>query len=102
MKLKVIVLGGAGLGAIRLDVWGSQDGVEVRRMACSFGEMREATGLSLSVGTLILARTDGLLAEKGVYAPEACPDPRTFLGALETRGVQAYEDLEMTQSLRRR
>jgi saccharopine dehydrogenase-like NADP-dependent oxidoreductase len=102
MKLidRILPQGETGQGAIRLDVWGNEDGVGVRRMLCGTGEMRNATGLSLSVGTLMLARRDGLTAEKGVFAPEACLNPRTFLGALESRGVHAYEDLEMTKPLR--
>jgi len=48
----------------------------------------------------MLARRDGLTAEKGVFAPEACLNPRTFLKTLESRGVYAYEDLEMTRPLR--
>jgi hypothetical protein len=84
-------------GAVRVDVWGELQGKEVHRVACGIGKMREATGLSLSVGTLMLARKELLTREGGVYAPEACLDPLTFISRLSTAGIQAYADLAMTQ-----
>jgi saccharopine dehydrogenase-like NADP-dependent oxidoreductase len=96
---RILPDGEAGWGAIRVDVWGSQDGVEVRRMLCGVGEMRNATGLSLSIGTLMLLRRDGLLTEHGVFAPEACLDPKIFMKGLADRGVQAFEDLAMSKPL---
>jgi len=61
--------------------------------------MREATGLSLSVGTLMLARGELLTAQGGVYAPEACLDPRAFISCLSAKGIKAYEDLAMTRQV---
>jgi hypothetical protein len=40
------------VGAVRIDVWGKVAGEEVHHIACGIGQMREAPGLSLSVGTL--------------------------------------------------
>lgn len=84
-------------GAVRLDVWGEVDGQEAHRIACGIGTMREATGLSLSLGTLMLGRGELLTDGGGVYAPEACFDPRTFMARMSAKGIQAYADLAMTQ-----
>lgn len=88
-----------GEGAVRVDVWGEANGQEVQRIACGVGQMREATGLSLSIGTLMLARRELLTEEGGVYAPEACLDPREFIGRFNAKGIKAYQDLAMTQEL---
>jgi hypothetical protein len=61
--------------------------------------MREATGLSLSIGTLMLARRELLTEEGGVYAPEACLDPQKFIAYMSAKGVKAYEDLAMTRQI---
>jgi hypothetical protein len=61
--------------------------------------MREATGLSLSIGTLMLAHGELLTKEGGVYAPEACLDPRAFISYLSAKGIKAYEDLAMTRQV---
>jgi hypothetical protein len=86
-------------GAVRIDVWGEADGKEVHHIACGTGQMREATGLSLSVGTQMLARRELLTHHGGVYAPEACLDPHRFLIALSDRGIKAYRDLAMTRQV---
>lgn len=86
-------------GAVRIDVWGEVNGEQVHRLACGVGQMREATGLALSIGTQMLARGELLTEVGGVYAPEACFDPQTFLTRLSARGIKAYQDLEMTQEL---
>jgi len=85
----------AGIGAIRIDVWGERDGKPVKRMACGTGEMREATGLALSVGALMLGRRELLTEKGGVYAPEACIRPLPFIEAMREKGVLVYEDLDM-------
>jgi len=82
-------------GAVRMDVWGEEGGAAVHRMACGVGTMREATALSLVVGTLMLARREGLTRRGGAFAPEACLDPERFLTDLAALGIVAYEDLEM-------
>ncbi len=86
-------------GAVRVDVWGEVGGQEVHRLGCGIGQMREATGLSLAIGTLMLARGELLTEEGGVYAPEACLDPQTFLACLAAMGIKAYEDLAMTRQI---
>jgi saccharopine dehydrogenase-like NADP-dependent oxidoreductase len=86
-------------GAVRIDVWGEVEGEEVHLMACGIGQMREATGLSLSVGTLMLAHRELLTSEGGVYAPEGCLDAQKFIARLGAKGVQAYEDLAMTRPI---
>jgi lysine 6-dehydrogenase len=91
--------GEAAEGAVRIDVWGEVDGEEVHRLACGIGGMREATGISLGIGTLMLARKELLVEAGGVYAPEACLDPRTFISRLSAKGIQAYADLAMTQPI---
>jgi lysine 6-dehydrogenase len=88
-----------GVGAIRLDVWGEVASEEVHRIACGVGQMREATGLSLSIGTLMLARGELLTEEGGVYAPEACVDPQKFMAYMSAKGINAYEDLAMTRRI---
>jgi len=84
-------------GAIRVDVWGEKGGEKVQRSLCGVGQMREATGLSLSVGVQMLARKEVLTQEGGVYAPEACLKPDVFLSTMKEKGVEAYEDLAMTK-----
>jgi saccharopine dehydrogenase-like NADP-dependent oxidoreductase len=86
-------------GAVRIDVWGEVAGEEVHHIACGVGQMREASGLSLAIGTLMLARGELLTEEGGVYAPEACLDPRTFIAYLSAKGINAYEDLTMTRQI---
>jgi len=87
------------VGAVRIDVWGEVAGEEVHRIACGVGQMREATGLALSVGTLMLARGELLTEEGGVYGPEACLDAQKFITTLGGKGVKAYEDLAMTRQI---
>jgi saccharopine dehydrogenase-like NADP-dependent oxidoreductase len=84
-------------GAIRVDVWGEKDGADVQRMVCGIGQMRESTGVSLSVGAQMLARGEVIAKGGGVYAPEACLKPEAFLSAMTEKGVHAYEDVAMTK-----
>jgi saccharopine dehydrogenase-like NADP-dependent oxidoreductase len=88
-----------GEGAVRIDVWGEVDGEEVHHIACGTGQMREATGLSLSIGALMLARGELLTEQGGVYAPEACLDPTVLLRRMAAKGIRAYQDLEMTHPI---
>jgi saccharopine dehydrogenase-like NADP-dependent oxidoreductase len=69
-------------------------------MACGVGEMRATTGLSLSVGAQMLARGQ-VTSRGGVFAPEACLEPESFIAALKGKGIEAYQDLAMTQPLLR-
>ena len=68
-------------------------------MVCGVGLMREATAMCLSVGTQMLARKELTVKKGGVYAPEACLDPATFLPMIRAKGIEAYEDLAMTEPL---
>lgn len=84
-------------GAIRIDVWGEKGGQQLRRTLCGVGTMREATGVSLAVGVLMLARGQLRQSAGGVYAPEGCLDPQVFLDKLRNKGMNAYYDVEMVQ-----
>ena len=69
----------------------------MHRIVSGTGNMRDATGLSLSVGVQMLARKEIVTEEGGVYPPEACLKPEPFLLAMKAKGVDAYEDLAMTR-----
>jgi saccharopine dehydrogenase-like NADP-dependent oxidoreductase len=86
-------------GAIRIDVWGEQGGKEAHGIGCGIGQMRESTGISLAVGTLMLARKEILTTEGGVYGPEACLEPIKFFTYMKERGITSYSDLEMTKPI---
>ncbi len=88
-----------GWGALRIDVWGTKDGRVEHKLVCGVGEMREATGLSLSVGTLMLARRQLTTTTAGLYAPEGILDPVAFIAELRARKVEAFYDLEMKSPL---
>lgn len=91
--------GEPGLGAIRIDAWGETGGEEAHKMVCGTGQMREATGLSLSIGAIMLAKKQILTEEGGVYSPEACIVPDKFIEQLKLKGIAAYEDLEMSKQI---
>ena len=84
-------------GAVRVDAWGERKGKPVHRMLCGIGQMREATGISLAIGTIMLARKQLLTEAGGVYAPAACLDPLPFIQAMKAKGLQAFHDLEMKE-----
>ena len=88
-----------GTGALRIDVWGERDHETVHRSVCGVGQMREATGLSLSIGTLMLGRKQLLTTSGGVYAPEGVIEPYGFVDAFREKGLELYEDLEMTRPI---
>jgi saccharopine dehydrogenase-like NADP-dependent oxidoreductase len=90
---------GVAHGALRIDAWGVKDGAPVHRLVCGVGEMRTATGLSLSIGAQMVARRELLTTEPGAYAPEGCLDPDKFIGRMRARGLESYEDLAMTRPL---
>ena len=88
-------------GAVRIDVWGKKDGRTVRKTLCGLGQMREATGLSLSVGTRMLLN-DELLIDKGqggVFAPEGCLEPQKFIVSMRDKGLEGFEDIAMTKPI---
>jgi saccharopine dehydrogenase-like NADP-dependent oxidoreductase len=84
-------------GAIRVDVWGEKEGEEVHKVVCGLGQMRDVTGLSLSVGAQMVARGEVLEEGGGAYAPEACLEPEPFMTAMREKGLEAYADLAMTK-----
>lgn len=86
-------------GAIRVDAWGSLGDTPVRRMACGVGEMRNATGLSLSVGALMLARGEGMTRTGGAFGPEACLAPRRFFEHMKAKGLEGHLDLAQARPL---
>ncbi len=86
-----------GSGATRIDLWGEKEGREVRVLRCGVGQMRETTGLSLSVGAYMLGRKELLCSEGGVFAPEGCLEAGAFFRYLHDRGVDAFEDVEMSR-----
>lgn len=86
-----------GAGAVRVDVWGEKDGEKVHSILCGTGLLRDVTGLSLSVGALMLGKKQLLVKEGGVYAPEACLDPQIYFTYMDERGVKAFEDIAMTR-----
>lgn len=96
---KFVSWGEPDIGAVRVDVWGEKDGKEIHRMLCGTGQMREGTGLSLSVGALMLGRKQILTEEGGVYAPEASYEPEIFLKHLKERGLMGFEDIGMTRPI---
>lgn len=100
VKLEQLGSGGApAAGAIRVDVWGEKNGREQHHMLCGIGQMREATGLSLAIGALMVGRKQLLTTEGGVYAPEGCIDAAVFIRIMRDKGLMAYEDLALTRPL---
>jgi len=86
-----------GEGASRVDVWGEKDGERIHGIRCGIGLMRDTTGLSLAAGAYLLGRRELTTDKGGVYAPEGCLGAEAFFGYLHQRGIDAYEDLEMTR-----
>ena len=84
-------------GAVRIEVWGETGGKKAHETGFGVGQMRDATGLSLSVGALMLGRKEVLTEEGGVYGPEACFEPTKFFSSMKERGISAYFDLAMTR-----
>jgi saccharopine dehydrogenase-like NADP-dependent oxidoreductase len=83
-------------GAIRIDAWGRRNGKPVHELVCGVGLMRDGTGLSLAIGARLLG-SGQVTRRGGVMAPEACLDPREFMGQLEQKGLRGYRDLAMTR-----
>ncbi|MBI2890006.1 MAG: saccharopine dehydrogenase NADP-binding domain-containing protein [Nitrospirae bacterium] len=88
-----------GEGAVRIEVTGEKNGKTETHMVCGTGQMREVTGISLSIGTLMLGRGETTNKRGGVFAPEGCLDPRPFIHRFRAKGLQAFEDLAMTKPL---
>ncbi len=84
-------------GSLRIDVQGIKDGRPAQRTLCGIGQMREVTGLSLSIGTQMLAKGQLTVSGGGVYAPEACFDPKVAVAAFKAKGIQVFEDVGITR-----
>jgi saccharopine dehydrogenase-like NADP-dependent oxidoreductase len=84
-------------GAIRVDVVGEIGGQKVHRILCGTGQMREVTGMSLSIGARMVALKQLTVEGGGVFAPEACLDPAEFMRAFAEKGLYIYEDVNMTK-----
>ena len=91
--------GEPGIGAVRLDVWGTGDDREQHHILCGVGQMRDVTGLSLSVGAQMLGHRELVTTKPGVYAPEGCLVPEMFIARLREKGVEAFEDVAMTRPI---
>jgi hypothetical protein len=86
-------------GAIRVEVEGTVGGQPVRKMLCGTGELRDVTGNALSIGAQMVARREITTTTGGVFAPEGCMRTDRALAEFARRGIQFFEDLEMTQPL---
>ncbi|MBW2533098.1 MAG: saccharopine dehydrogenase NADP-binding domain-containing protein [Deltaproteobacteria bacterium] len=86
-------------GAVRLDVWGTAEGREAHRMLCGVGQMREATGVGLAVGSMMVLRAQRAARRAGVFAPEGILDAAEFIAGMKHHGIAAYRDLAMTEPL---
>ena len=86
-------------GAVIIEAWGEKGGKERHELLCGVGRMREATGLALSIGTLMLVRKQLLNTQGGVYAPEGCIEPERFIREMRRKGIVSYRDLAMTREL---
>lgn len=86
-------------GAIRVEVEGSVDGKPLRKMLCGTGKLREVTGNVLSIGAQMVARREITPTTGGVFAPEGCMRTDRAFAEFARRGMQFFEDLEMTQPL---
>src|SRR5690606_17067393 len=74
-------------GALRIDVWGTRDGREEHRFLCGIGQMRDSTGLSLSIGAQMLGRRQLTVEGGGVFAPEGCLQTEPFIVGLQEKGI---------------
>lgn len=73
-------------GALRVEVSGKKNGIEKKFIISSAGRIAQATGISASVGAIMMAQGD--VKKKGVLPPETCIDPDAFLFELtEVRHV---------------
>lgn len=86
----------SALGAIRIDAFGDKNGKPAHETLCGTGKMRDVTGLSLSVGALMIAKGFLTVRDGGVYAPEAALDPTSTIQALREKGIEMYRDCAMT------
>lgn len=82
---------------LRVDVTGIKDGEWQRTTYGAAAHMWELTGIPLAIGVLMLGR--GQIKKKGVVAPEAAVDPKTFLSELGKRNIKVYEGDDFGKAL---
>lgn len=84
-----------GMGALRIDVNGIRDGRPCHEEVHGTGEMREVTGLSLSVGAVLMAEKKTKVSQVGgVYAPEGAMTFE-FLHHMIDKGILGCRDVAM-------
>lgn len=82
-------LGAKPLSGVRVDVIGSCKGQPQTLSQLVMDRMARLTGIPAAVGALLLVR--GELNQPGVWAPEGCLEPDSFLKHLERYGIQVQE-----------
>ncbi|MCB9488967.1 MAG: saccharopine dehydrogenase NADP-binding domain-containing protein [Deltaproteobacteria bacterium] len=87
-------------GSIRVDVFGKKDGEAVHKIGCGTGQMRNITGLSLSVGALMLAKKELKTTEPGIYSPEGLVKPESFIREFSGKDLFMYEDVAMAHPVK--
>ena len=83
-------------GAVRVEVRGKKDGGPARVIYTAQARMNEGTGVPLSIGAQLLAA--GEIEERGggVFPPEGCIDPSSFIQEMVKRGFAGQEIFETT------
>jgi len=84
--------------ACRTDITGKKDGKWKHLAYGAAAHMDMLTCLPSSVAVQMVG--EGLVAEKGAMAPEACLPPVEFLKRLEEGGIRLYEGGDMTTPLK--
>ena len=77
-------------GALRTEVRGYLEGKRTRIIYSAAGRICTGTGVPASIGAHELAI--GNIKKPGVFPPEACIDPESFLTAVSTRDVGEVEE----------
>ena len=77
-----------------------KDGEAVHKIGCGTGQMRNITGLSLSVGALMLAKKELKTTEPGIYSPEGLVKPESFIREFSGKDLFMYEDVAMAHPVK--
>ncbi len=77
-------------GALRTEVRGELEGKKTRVIYSASGRICIGTGVPASIGAQELAL--GSIEKHGVFPPEACIDPESFLLAVSTRDIGDVEE----------
>jgi len=73
---------------MKMIVQGERGGKQVTYTADMVGSTAAGTGLPVSIAALMLDA--GEITAKGVVAPEACIDPKTYLAQMLKRGAKIH------------